>query len=183
MEAFIKKGEKLTPLASTTGDVGLMQVNRVTLVQDLRYQGAERRHQYAGAEILHYYLTRFAIPKKEDKQVGGHLARATYSAYNAGPGGLARYRGVRQGATWKIVDEAFWTKFQAASSGQQPAVKSVSPRKMGDSHYRKRCAPTLFLYENRYFGDGSHSPSILQVLEKALKFTEVPCEGGNSFRG
>ncbi len=27
---FIKKGEKLTPLASTTGDVGLMQVNRVT---------------------------------------------------------------------------------------------------------------------------------------------------------
>jgi hypothetical protein len=27
---FIKEGEKLTPLASTTGDVGLMQVNRVT---------------------------------------------------------------------------------------------------------------------------------------------------------
>ena len=124
---FIRKGEKLTPLASTTGDVGLMQVNRVTwrsiydikgLNGDISYNGN------AGAEILHYYLTRFAIPKKEDKQVGGHLARATYSAYNAGPGGLARYRGARQGATWKIVDEAFWTKFQAVSSGQELAVKT-----------------------------------------------------------
>ena len=124
---FIKKGEKLTPLASTTGDLGLMQVNRITwrslydvsgLGGDIRYNGL------SGAEILHQYLTRYAIPKKEDKQPGGHLARATYSAYNAGPGGLARYRGVRQSPEWKKVDEAFWTKFQAVSSGQELAVKS-----------------------------------------------------------
>lgn len=124
---FIKKGEKLTPLASSTGDVGLMQVNRIVwrslydvkgLNGDIGYNGN------AGAEILHYYLTRFAIRKQEDKQPGGHLARSTYSAYNAGPGGLARYRGVRQSPTWKKVDEAFWTKFQAVSSGQELAVKS-----------------------------------------------------------
>jgi len=124
---FIKKGEKLTPLASSTGDVGLMQVNRMVwrslydikgLNGDMGYNGN------AGAEILHYYLTRFAIPKKEDQQPGGNLARATYSAYNAGPGGVARYRGVRQSPTWKKVDEAFWTKFQAVSSGQELAVKS-----------------------------------------------------------
>jgi hypothetical protein len=124
---FIKKGEKLTPLASRTGDVGLMQVNRIVwrsvydikgLNGDISYNGN------AGAEILHYYLSRYAIPKKEDKQPGGHLARATYSAYNAGPRGLARYRGVRQSPTWKKVDEAFWTKFQAVSSGQELAVKS-----------------------------------------------------------
>jgi hypothetical protein len=124
---FIKKGQKLTPLASSTGDVGLMQVNRMVwrslydikgLNGDMSYNGN------AGAEILHYYLTRFAIPKKEDRQPGGHLARATYSAYNAGPGGLGRYRGVRQSPTWKKVDEAFWTKFQAVSAGQELAVKS-----------------------------------------------------------
>jgi hypothetical protein len=124
---FIRKGEKLTPLASSTGDVGLMQVNRIVwrsvydikgLNGDISYNGN------AGAEILHYYLSRYAIAKKEDKQPGGHLARATYSAYNAGPRGLARYRGVRQSATWKKVDEAFWTKFQAVSSGQELAVKS-----------------------------------------------------------
>ena len=124
---FIKKGQKLTPLASSTGDVGLMQVNRVVwrslydikgLNGDMSYNGN------AGAEILYYYLTRYAIRKGEDKQPGGHLARATYSAYNAGPGGLGRYRGVRQSPTWKKVDEAFWTKFQAVSAGQELAVKS-----------------------------------------------------------
>jgi hypothetical protein len=53
---------------------------------------------------------------------------------------------------------------------------------MGHSSYRKEFARMFLLYENRYFGDGSASPSILQVLEKALKFTEAPCEGGNRFR-
>ena len=124
---FIKKGEKLAPLASSTGDVGLMQVNRITwrslydvkgLNGDISYNGN------AGAEILHYYLTRYAIPKREDKQPRGHLARATYSAYNAGPGGLARYRGVRQSPTWKKIDDAFFDKFQAVSSGKEMAVRS-----------------------------------------------------------
>ncbi len=71
---FIKKGTKLAPLASATGDVGLMQVNRIVwrnlydikgLNGDMSYNGN------AGAEILHYYLTRYAIRKREDKQPGG----------------------------------------------------------------------------------------------------------------
>ena len=124
---FVKKGPKLAPLASATGDVGMMQVNRVTwrslydikgLTGDISYNGN------AGAEILHYYLTRYAIRKKENEQPGGNLARATYSAYNGGPGALGRYRGVRQSPTWKKVDEAFWSKFQAISSGKELAVKS-----------------------------------------------------------
>jgi len=124
---FIKKGNKLAPLASSTGDVGLMQVNRVTWRSVYDIKGLNGDMSYngnAGAEILHYYLTRYAIRKGEDKQPGGHLARATYSAYNAGPGGVARYRGVRQSPTWKKVDDAFWSKFQAVSSGQELAVKS-----------------------------------------------------------
>ena len=124
---FIKKGPKLAPLASATGDVGIMQVNRLTwrslydmkgLNGDIRYNGN------AGAEILHHYMTRYAIRKKENEQPNGNLARATYSAYNGGPGALGRYRGVRQSPVWKKVDEAFWTKFQAVSSGQELAVKS-----------------------------------------------------------
>jgi hypothetical protein len=124
---FVKKGAKLAPLASATGDVGIMQVNRLTwrslydikgLTGDIRYNGT------AGAEILHHYLTRYAIRKKENEQPNGNLARATYSAYNGGPGALGRYRGVRQSPTWKKVDEAFWDKFQAVSSGQELAVKS-----------------------------------------------------------
>jgi hypothetical protein len=124
---FIKKGAKLTPLASNTGDVGMMQVNRTTwrsLYDVTGLNGDISYNSFAGAEILHHYLTRYAIGKKEDKQPGGHLARATYSAYNAGPGGLGRYRGVRQTPVWKKVDDAFWSKFQAVSGGQELAVKT-----------------------------------------------------------
>jgi hypothetical protein len=68
---YVRKGEKLAPLASPSGDLGLMQVNRITwrglydikgLSGDIGYNGN------AGAEILHYYLTRYAIAKKEDAQ-------------------------------------------------------------------------------------------------------------------
>ena len=124
---FVKKGPKLAPLASATGDVGMMQVNRITWRSLYDIKGLTGDINYntnAGAEILHYYLTRYAIRKKENEQPGGNLARSTYSAYNGGPGALARYRGVRQSPTWKKVDEAFWEKFQAVSSGQELAVKS-----------------------------------------------------------
>jgi soluble lytic murein transglycosylase-like protein len=120
---YIKKG---TPLTSETGDLGLMQVNRHTWrgVYDLKGLGGDIEYNgIAGGEILDYYLTRHAIKKGEDKR-GGNLARATYSAYNGGPGALARYRGLRQSPTWKKVDEAFWEKFQTVSSGNELAVKS-----------------------------------------------------------
>jgi ribosomal protein S16 len=128
---FVRKGDKLTPLASATGDVGLMQVNRHTwrglydlngLAGDIAYNGS------AGSEILLYYLSRFAIRKNEDKQPGGNLARATYSAYNGGPGQLGRYRNPKTPAVWKQVDEAFWTKFRTVSAGQELAVKSCYGR-------------------------------------------------------
>jgi hypothetical protein len=121
---WIKKG---TPVASTTGDVGLMQVNRNTWRSIYDLKGLNGDIQYngnAGGEILLYYLTKYAIRKNEDKQAGGNLARATYSAYNGGPGALGRYRGVRQSPTWKKVDEAFWEKFKAVSAGNEMAVKS-----------------------------------------------------------
>jgi Transglycosylase SLT domain len=121
---FIKKG---TPLASATGDLGLMQVNRNTWrsVYDLKELGGDIEYNgNAGGEILYYYLTRHAIKKAEDKQPGGNLARATYSAYNGGPGALGRYRGVRQSPTWKKVDDAFWEKFQTVSAGKEMEVKS-----------------------------------------------------------
>lgn len=120
---FVKRG---TPMVSATGDLGLMQVNRNTwrnlydlkqLTGDIEYNGN------AGGEILLYYLSRYALRKKEDQQPGGHLARATYSAYNGGPGQLARYRAAKQNPALKKVDEAFWEKFQAVSSGRELDVQ------------------------------------------------------------
>jgi len=120
---FIKKG---TPVTSASGDLGLMQVNRnnwrgiydlKNLAGDIEYNGN------AGGEILLNYLTRNAIKNAEHKQPGGHLGRATYSAYNGGPSAVARYRGVRQRAEWKKVDEAFWEKFQQVSAGRELDVR------------------------------------------------------------
>jgi hypothetical protein len=120
---FVKRG---TPMVSATGDLGLMQVNRNTwrnlydlkqLTGDIEYNGN------AGGEILLYYLSRYALRKNEDQQPGGHLARATYSAYNGGPGQLSRYRAAKQNPALRKVDEAFWEKFQAVSSGRELEVQ------------------------------------------------------------
>jgi hypothetical protein len=124
---YIKKGKEVTPLASATGDVGLMQVNRNTwrglydikgLVGDIEYNGK------AGGEILLQYLTRYALRKNEEKQPGGNLARATYAAYNGGPRHLTRYRAAKPNPALKKVDDAFWEKFQAVSSGREMDVLS-----------------------------------------------------------
>ena len=123
---YVRSGDKLRPLASATGDVGLMQVNRHTWRGVYDVQGLSGDIAYntnAGSEILLYYLSRYAVRKQEDKQPGGHLARATYSAYNGGPGQLGRYRNPRTPPVWKKVDEAFWEKFQKVSAGQEMAVK------------------------------------------------------------
>ena len=124
---FIKKGNNVTPLASSTGDLGLMQVNRNTWrgMYDVKELGGDIQYNgNAGGEILLYYLTRYAIRKGEEKQPGGNLARATYSAYNGGPSALGRYRAAKQNPALKKVDEAFWNKFQVVSAGKEMEVKS-----------------------------------------------------------
>jgi Transglycosylase SLT domain len=123
---FIKKGKTVIPLASTSGDLGLMQVNRNTWrnVYDLKRLGGDIEYNgNAGGEILAYYLGRHAIKKNEAKQQGGNLARTTYAAYNGGPSHLARYRAAKQNPELKKVDEAFWDKFQAVSSGRELEVQ------------------------------------------------------------
>jgi Transglycosylase SLT domain len=123
---FNKKGKTVIPLASTSGDLGLMQVNRNTWrnLYDLKRLGGDIEYNgNAGEEILAYYLSRYAIRKNEDKQQGGNLARATYAAYNGGPSHLARYRAAKQDPELKKVDEAFWDKFQSVSSGRELEVQ------------------------------------------------------------
>jgi hypothetical protein len=52
------------------------------------------------------------------------LTRATYSAYNGGPGALGRYRIASTVPALKKVDEAFWAKFRSVSAGKEMGVKS-----------------------------------------------------------
>jgi len=120
-----KKGDKLAPLASSTGDAGLMQLNRITgrSLYDLKGLNGDSAPMETRAQKFCIAISRATRFRKEDAQKNRNLALATYSAYNAGPGGLARYRGVRQTPVWKKVDHAFWPKFQTVSSGKELAVK------------------------------------------------------------
>ena len=130
---FIRKGGKVQPLTSSVGALGLMQVNphvwrgfyNVKLLRTSTKYNAE-----AGSEILYHYLVDYAIKKKEDqkRKKPGDLARATYAAYNAGPGQLDRYR--RKFPKGKIghrIDADFWEKYQQIKKGNDLGVKSCFP--------------------------------------------------------
>ena len=114
--------KRIEPLRSNTGDVGLMQVNERVwrgfydlqkLRWDIDYNGR------AGSEILLEYLVKYALRRGEHKQPGGlpNLARASYSAYNGGPGQVARYRDAKAPALNRKVDSSFWEKYRQVDAG------------------------------------------------------------------
>lgn len=126
---YVKRAGKLRALRSPSGSVGIMQVNgRVWRgfydVKGLR--GDIAYNARAGSEILLHYLLEHAIKKGEHtktKQVE-NLARASYSAYNAGPRELTRYRDTKSTAREKRVDADFWEKFQKTKNGVDLAVSA-----------------------------------------------------------
>ena len=108
-------------LRSAGGAVGMMQINgRVwrnvydldRLVDEVDY------NVNAGIDILTHYMIDYAMRKGEHEQPGGedNLVKATYAAYNGGPGHLSRYRRedtaarlnnglISQAATQSVVNE------------------------------------------------------------------------------
>jgi hypothetical protein len=124
---FVRVDERLQPLRSPVGAVGIMQVNpRVWrglydvkgLAQDIGYNAM------AGAEILIHYLRDYAIAKGEHTITGkiDNLARATYAVYNGGPGHLTRYRKEKANKSLRRIDESFWEKYRKVKNGQVLAV-------------------------------------------------------------
>ncbi|NOR81254.1 MAG: transglycosylase SLT domain-containing protein, partial [Methyloprofundus sp.] len=125
---YVVKQRKIAPLSSSTGDVGLFQVNErvwrgIYAKHKLRWDIAYNAH--AGGDILYRYLTRYAIKKQEHKQPGGmdNLARSAYSTYNGGPSRVARYRQTKGiPAFHKKIDQAFWEKYRQVKQGKEYAV-------------------------------------------------------------
>ncbi|MEI6128051.1 MAG: lytic transglycosylase domain-containing protein, partial [Pseudomonadota bacterium] len=120
---YIKSGNTLVPLTSTVGSAGLMQVNQNVwrgiydgkgLLRDIVYNAR------AGSEIILYYLQEYAIEKGEHLQAGGmdNLPRATYAAYNGGPGQRIRYRSNETKPSLKKIDDLFWEKYCAVKQGR-----------------------------------------------------------------
>jgi hypothetical protein len=126
---FIRRGGKVVTMESSAGALGMMQVNpRVWRgfydVNALRADIAYNAH--AGTEILQHYLVDYAIKKKEQELGGGvdALARATYSAYNGGPGSIGRYRSEKTAKSLRAIDAEFWRVYQSVKSGNELGVRA-----------------------------------------------------------
>jgi hypothetical protein len=115
---FVQRGRAVTYLESTTGDVGLMQINvRIWRgffnAAKLRWNAAYNAG--AGAEILQQLLVRYGVREARDRLE--NAARATYSAYHGGPARYRRYRTASPASQAGAVDRAFWEKYQAVAAG------------------------------------------------------------------
>jgi hypothetical protein len=120
---FVMVGPRIRWLESSTGDIGLMQVNKHVwrgfydlgrLRWDVLYNAG------AGCEIL-AQMMRFAVqasPKYDPVPIAGHLARSAYAAYNGGPGACNRWRR-REPTALKQIDGSFWDKYRAIEKGAQ----------------------------------------------------------------
>ncbi len=118
---FVTDGARIRWLESSTGDIGLMQVNKHVwrgfydidrLKWDLLYNAV------AGCEVL-ARMMRYASaqPHFDPVPVAGHLARSAYAAYNGGPSACNRWRRRREPPALKQIDSSFWDKYRAVQDG------------------------------------------------------------------
>ncbi len=121
---YVVTNNRMEPIRSGTGDVGLMQVNERVWrgfydIQKLRWDIAYNSD--TGAEILMDYLRKYALKRGEHKHPGGlsNLARASYSAYNGGPSQVSRYRRSDVAAAHRKIDKAFWEKYRQVDAGNE----------------------------------------------------------------
>ncbi len=119
-------------LKSPVGALGIMQINgRVWRgLYDLGRLGDDIGYNIAaGAEILEHYLVDYALRRGEHRQPGGddNLMRATYAAYNGGPGQLARYRRTDTPQRLRAIDNVFWDYYQQLKTAGRPEISTCYP--------------------------------------------------------
>ena len=120
---FVRRGDQITWLESSSGDIGLMQVNKHVwrgfydldkLKWDVLYNAG------AGTEILMQMMEQvLARPRVDAARIDGtSLARSVYAAYNGGPDAYNRWRHVHESALAREIDQAFLQKYKAVDHGE-----------------------------------------------------------------
>jgi transglycosylase-like protein with SLT domain len=115
---FVRTRNGIVPIQSSTGDVGMMQINvRVWrgFFNPVRLRWSAGYNAGAGSEILWQLLGRYGV--REARERLSNAARASYSAYHGGPRRYRRYRLPDTPAEIRLVDQAFWEKYQVVSTG------------------------------------------------------------------
>jgi hypothetical protein len=116
---FVRTRGGVAPIQSTTGDVGMMQINvRVWrgFFNPVKLRWSAGYNAGAGTEILWQLLGRYGV--REARERLSDAARSSYSAYHGGPRRYRRYRLPDTSPEMRLIDQAFWEKYQAISAGQ-----------------------------------------------------------------
>ncbi len=116
---FVRERGTVQPIQSSTGDVGMMQINvRVWrgFFNPVKLRWNAGYNAGAGTEILWQLLGRYGVREAGERLADA--ARASYSAYHGGPRRYRRYRTADTPPEMRLVDQAFWDKYQAISAGQ-----------------------------------------------------------------
>ena len=127
---FVMVGDRVRYLESSTGDIGVMQVNKHVwrgfydidrLKWDVLYNVG------AGCEILAQTMQFASMSQAmyDPVLISSHLARSTYAGYNGGPNACNRWRR-REPAALKQVDESFLEKYRAVEGGTQIDILSCA---------------------------------------------------------
>jgi hypothetical protein len=119
---FVHVGPRVTYLESSTGDIGLMQVNKHIwrgLYSIPRLQWDIIYNASAGGDIL-VRLMQAAINREASNRRDPAVAvvRSTYCAYNGGPAAYARWRVPTEPDRLKQIDDTFWDRFRVTAAGQ-----------------------------------------------------------------
>ncbi len=115
---FVIAGGRIRYLESSSHDIGLMQVNRYVWrgFYDIRHIEWDIAYNAgAGSQILARLMARAAAAHAAR---GEALARSVYAGYNGGPGALNRWRSAKEPKSLRLIDQAFWQKFDALRQGQ-----------------------------------------------------------------
>jgi hypothetical protein len=116
---FVRSRGGIVPIQSSTGDFGMMQINvRVWrgFFNPVKLRWSAGYNAGAGTEILWQLLGRYGV--REARVRLSDAARASYSAYHGGPRRYRRYRLADTPPQMRLIDQAFWEKYQAVSTGQ-----------------------------------------------------------------
>jgi hypothetical protein len=116
---FVRTRAGVVPIQSSTGDVGMMQINiRVWrgFFNPVKLRWNAGYNAGAGTEILWQLLGRYGVREARDRP--SNAARSSYSAYHGGPRRYRRYRSPDTSPEMRLIDQAFWEKYQAVSSRQ-----------------------------------------------------------------
>jgi hypothetical protein len=122
---FVRQGKKISYMKSAVGSIGIMQINQHVWrgfyeVRGLRWD--IRYNARAGSEILIHYMKDYALAHPAPPGVADFHARATYAVYNGGPGQVKRFLKKEANKDLNRIDELFWQKFKAVSSGGEEGV-------------------------------------------------------------